>query len=68
MQLEPNSSEARYNLGVGYEIMGDLSAAQDAYRQSLGADPAYANARLALERLQPGARDPSSYQAPLESP
>lgn len=64
------SSEAgaRYNLGVGYEIKGDLSAAAAAYQQSLGADPAYSNARVALDRLQPGSRDPSSYQLPLESP
>lgn len=63
-----SEAEARYNIGVGYELKGDLGAAQTAYRDALSADPAYANARVALDRLQPGARNPDLYSPPMESP
>ena len=63
-----SEAEARYNVGVGYELKGDLDAAQNAYREALAADPAYANARQALDRLSPGHSNPDLNSPRLETP
>lgn len=56
-------ADARYNLGVGYELKGDLVAATAAYQDALKARPEHAGARAALDRMLPNV--PST---PQESP
>lgn len=46
-------AEARYNMGVGYELRGDLPAAAQAYQQALNLTPSHAAAAAALERVLP---------------
>ncbi|MEL6346033.1 MAG: tetratricopeptide repeat protein [Myxococcota bacterium] len=46
-------AEARYNLGVGLELRGDLEDAQVAYTAALNANPEHVRAREALTRIQP---------------
>lgn len=46
-------ADARYNLGVGYELKGNLPAAADAYRAALAASPDHVAAREALARVLP---------------
>lgn len=46
-------ADARYNLGVGYELKGDLPAAATAYQAALTASPDHIAAREALARVLP---------------
>jgi Flp pilus assembly protein TadD len=53
--------EARYNLGVGLELRGDLDEAASAYSAALSHNPDNSRAREALERLksQPSPTSPA---------
>ncbi len=67
-----SEADARYNLGVGLELRGDMPAAADAYNAALTAAPQHAQARAALIRVLPiesGAPSaPIAPTSPLESP
>lgn len=64
-------ADARYNLGLGFELRGDLPAATTAYQEALAAAPEHARARDALLRVSssnPGATAPAGTSPLLESP
>lgn len=64
-------ADARYNLGVGLELRGDIPAATTAYQEALAAAPGHARARDALVRVSTsdaGATAPAGPPSPLESP
>lgn len=47
-----SEADARYNLGVGYELRGDPAAATAAYEAALNANPDFSPARDGLSRLR----------------
>ena len=50
LDIEPGSSQARYNLGNVLRLQGDLAGAVEQYRRVLRDDPTYAPALLALDQ------------------
>ncbi len=57
---------ARYNLGLGLELAGDLDGARAQYARAVELRPGFAAAREALARLDPQAAPPP--QPPTEDP
>ena len=51
MQLKPTSPIFQNNLGMTLELLGDLTAAKQAYDDALKADSSYAKAKANAERL-----------------
>jgi predicted Zn-dependent protease len=51
VQLKPTSPIFQNNLGMTLELLGDLTAAKQAYDDALKADSTYAKAKANAERL-----------------
>jgi Flp pilus assembly protein TadD len=51
-----SEAEARYNLGVGYELQKNEETAKEQYRLALEVNPNHSLAKHALDRLKSGAR------------
>ena len=53
LQIEPDSAEVHYDLGLALEQTGQPEDAIEHYEQALRLRPDYPEARQALTRLQP---------------
>ncbi|MEW6188946.1 MAG: tetratricopeptide repeat protein, partial [Actinomycetota bacterium] len=52
LAINPGKVDAYYNMGWVFERMGLLSEAKKSYQKALEINPAYKDAKRALERLQ----------------
>ena len=63
--LEPQNAQYQFNLGCGYQIIGDFENAEHAYRLCIGLDPGAERAYIALAEMMPQ-NDEKSVIADLE--